>query len=317
MEGHAIREMDPQTALVAQGASIVRLENHTQMQIAIQHPRDEAKILSASLKELDLYPSMAEEALYMKPVGKNPDTNAMTYAEGLSIRTAESLANRWTNSSFGCEIVGEDEETVTLAAVFLDYEMNTRHVVMARVSKSFKKRNGQIVRRDPDRMELAVKAEQSKALREVILRSLPAGLKKEYENKVRALLKGGKVENRKAAVIARFESLNVPLATLETHRNKKMAEWTHDDIVALLGIANAIRDGELTKDAAFNPANGEGEQPGSKASTVQPDPKKAEEKKGEQKEFKCPGRYEHCSEITFHGDTPFCEKQQKECKCPM
>src|SRR5512137_1875260 len=102
------------------------------MSVAVQHPSSEERILTAALKELDLYPSMAEEALYMKPVGKNLTTGKMTYAEGLSIRTAESLANRWKNSSFGCEIVGEDYDTVSLAAVFLDYEENTRHVVMAR-----------------------------------------------------------------------------------------------------------------------------------------------------------------------------------------
>ena len=250
-EAEVMRETTAGEALVAQGMSIVRLENNTQMQVAMQRPRDEGKILKASLHELELYPSLAEEVLYMKPVGKNPDTKKMTYAEGLSIRAAESLANRWVNSSFGCEIVAEDDLTVQLAGVFLDYENNTRHVVVGRVAKNYRARTGQVVKRTPDQIELAVKAEQSKVLREVILRSLPAGLKKEYENEVRRLLKGGKIENRKAAIVARFQELNVSVETLETHRGKKMAEWEHDDIVSLLGIANAMRDGELTREAAF------------------------------------------------------------------
>jgi hypothetical protein len=241
-------------ALVAQGASIVRLENNTQMQVAMQHPRSEEKILLSSLHELDLYPSMAEAALYMKPVGTSRETGKMTYAEGLSVRAAESLANRWSNSSFGCEIVGEDAETVSLAAVFLDYEQNTRHVVMARVAKSYKAKDGKLVRLDPGRLELAVKAEQSKVLREVILRSLPAGLKKEYENKVRKILRGGKVENRKTAIIERFKEVGISLEVLERRRGKVLKEWSHDDIIELLGIANAIRDGELSKESAFDTA---------------------------------------------------------------
>ena len=288
-------------ALVAQGNTIVRLENTVQMQVAIQHPRKEDMILAAALKELDLYPSMAEEALYMKPVGTNPDTKKMTYAEGLSIRTAESLANRWTNSSFGCEIVGEDEDTVQLAGVFLDYENNTRHVVVGRVAKSYRARTGQIVKRDPDKLELAVKAEQSKVLREVILRSLPAGLKKEYENKVRKLLKGGKVENRKQAVVQRFSDLNISLETLEIHRGKKMAEWGHEDIVALLGIANAIRDGELTREAAFS--NGS-EKTKSKASTVQAAEEKGKKEKG--LPSWCCGIPEECDAHAFEGDKRIC-----------
>jgi hypothetical protein len=297
--------MDSQTALVASGASIVRLENSTQMQVAILHPRDEKEILDAAMKELDLYPSMAEEALYMKPVGKN-DAGHMTYAEGLSIRAAESLANRWQNSSYGCEIVRDDEDTVALAAVFLDYQNNTRHVVMARVSKTYKKKGGGTGRRDGDRLELAVKAEQSKALREVILRSLPAGLKKEYEKKVRELLSGGKVANIKRSIVARFAELGISLEVLETHRGRKMADWVHDDAVILLGIANAIRDGELTKEAAF--ASQEGEQ-ATKASTVKPagNEGKKEEPKAEGEPSWCCGNPVDCDFHRFAGDERFCD----------
>lgn len=299
-------EMNPQTALVASGNTIVRLENNTQMSIAVQRPRDEGKILSAALNELETYPSMAEEALYIKPVGKNPETQKMTYAEGLSIRTAESLANRWTNSSYGCEIVGEDEDSVSLAAVFLDYENNTRHVVSARVAKSYKKKNGGIAKREGDRLELAVRAEQSKALREVILRSLPAGLKKEYELKVRKILKGGKVENRKGAVVQRFKAIGISLEILEAHVGKKMAEWEHEDLVNLYGIATAIRDGELTKEAAF----GGKEENGKPADTVQPTEKKEEPKK---EGWTCPEKGPMCDFFVTHGDTPHCDRENKTC----
>ena len=129
----------------------------------------------------------------------------------------------------------------------------------------------------------------------------PAGLKKEYENKVRKLLKGGKVENRKQAVVQRFSDLNISLETLEIHRGKKMAEWGHEDIVALLGIANAIRDGELTREAAFS--NGS-EKTKSKASTVQ-----AAEEKGKKEEGLpswCCGIPEECDAHAFEGDKRIC-----------
>jgi hypothetical protein len=267
-------DSNPQTALVAAGNTLVRLENDTQIQVSVQRPRDEVKILTAALKELEIYPSMAEEALYIKPVGKNAETGKMSYAEGLSIRTAESLANRWTNSAYGCEILGEDENVVNLAAVFLDYENNTRHVISARVPKSYKqKRGGGIVYKDPDKLELSVRAEQSKALREVILRSLPAGLKREYEIKVRNILKGGKVENRKASIVAKFADISVNQATLEAHIGKPMAQWEHEDLVTLFGIFTAMRDGELTREAAFNGGSAEEEKKDLKDTVV------AEEKK--------------------------------------
>jgi hypothetical protein len=250
----------PGMEIVAQGATLVKLENSTQMSLAIQRPRNEAVILSAAKKELDLYPSMAKEAIYTKPVGRN-DANQMQYAEGLSIRAAESLANRWTNSSYGCEITGEDEDTVNLAAVFLDYENNTRHVSVSRVSKKMKKRDGTVITLSPDRLELKVKAEQSKLLRERILRSLPAGLKKEYENKARFIIKAEPVANIRNALIERLADLKIPVEKVEKARGGvKIADMKKDQLTELIGLVNAIRDGETDAETAFGGGSKEAEQ---------------------------------------------------------
>lgn len=237
---------NPQAELLREGAAIVRLENNTQMQIAVQRPRDEAKILSDALKELDLYPSMAEEVMYSKPVGKD-DNGKMKYAEGLSIRTAESLANRWSNSAFGCEIVTEDEQGVILAAVFLDYEANTRHVVQKKVSRYYKAKTGEKRLHPPDRFtDIVIPANQSKLLREVILRSLPAGLKKEYEEKARKILGSGDKMKRSTKLVAGFLRLGVSKSKLEELAGKKVDDLTPEEITDLIGVGNAIRDGETT-----------------------------------------------------------------------
>lgn len=238
--------------LIAQGASIVKLENATQMQIAMQRPREEAKILSESLKELDIYPSMAREAIYNKPVGKD-DKGEMKYVEGLSIRAAESLANRWDNSSWGTTIISEDEESATIAAVFLDYEKNTRHVKEQRVSKFYKSKQAQITRYAPDRFDIVLGANGSKNLREVILRSLPAGLKKEYETKARNILKKEPLAAQRQSIIERFADLSVTIEQLENWKQKALKEWKKEDIIDALGLANAIRDGEATIEGVFGP----------------------------------------------------------------
>jgi len=245
-------QLSVQEKIISQGNALVKLENSTQMQVAIQRPRDESKILGSALHELDLYPSMAEEAIYNKPVGKDKDDkDKMKYAEGLSIRTAESLANRWNNSAYGGDIVGEDEESATIAAVLLDYETNTRHVIQKRVSKFYKSYQGKVVQYSPDRFDIVVAANMSKALREVILRSLPGGLKKEYENKAKKLLKGDKLDNRRKGIVVRFEGIQITQAQLETYKKKPLKEWKHEDITELLGLFNAIRDGELEAENIF------------------------------------------------------------------
>jgi len=237
--------------LVAQGATIIKMENAEQMAIAVQNPRDENRILAECLKEIDTYPSMAGEALYNKPVGRDTDTGKMKYAEGLSIRAAESIGNRWNNSSYGVQIVSEDEDAAIIAAVFLDYEKNTRHISMQRVSKYFKTKNGAIARIAPDRFDMVIKANGSKILREVILRSLPAGLKKEYELKARLVLKKEPIAKKRDAMKARGEEIGITEAQLAEWKQKAIKDFSNADILEAIGILNAIRDGEITVESIF------------------------------------------------------------------
>jgi len=241
---------NPQLEIVKSGGTLVKLENNIQMAVAVQKPRDESIILRDALHELDLYPSMAKEAIYNKPVGKD-DSGQQKYAEGLSIRAAESIANRWNNSSYGVEIVGEDEDFATIAAIFLDYEKNTRHVAMQRVSKFYKTRQGQVQRIAPDRFDLVLKANSSKNLREIILRSLPAGLKKEYETKARGILKKEPIAAQRTAMLERLGDAGISEAELEAWKKKPVKDWRREEILEALGILNAIRDGEITREAVF------------------------------------------------------------------
>jgi hypothetical protein len=238
--------------LVAQGATLVRLENTTQMSVAIQRPRDEREILRKSLAELDIYPSLAKEALYSKPVGKDPETGKQRFADGLSIRAAESLGNRWQNSAYACEISEETDEYIILAGVFMDYETNTRHVFPMRVSKSYRSKQGQMVRYSSDRLDTVIAAHKSKLLRETILRSLPAGLKAEYEKKVRELLTAESPEVRRQKMVLAFKKFGIDEAGLEKIRGgRKIADFTHDDLDELIGVFNALKEGEITVDSLF------------------------------------------------------------------
>lgn len=243
-------EKNAQTELLAQGHTLVKLENEVQMQISTQRPRNEKKILNESLNELEIYPSCASEAMYNKPVGKN-EQGKMTYAEGLSIRAAESLGNRWDNSAYGVDKVAEDDDSVTLVAVFLDYEKNTRHVLQKRVSKSYRKRTGQIQRYTPDRFDIVMAANQSKLLREVILRSLPAGLKKEYESKAKKLLSGEDINTRIKKMVSVWKELGISKEQLTKLAGKDIQQFNHADITSNIGTYNAIKDGDITIESVF------------------------------------------------------------------
>jgi hypothetical protein len=122
---------------------------------------------------------------------------------------------------------------------------------MQRVSKFFKTRMGQIQRIAPDRFDLVLKANSSKNLREIILRSLPAGLKKEYETKARAILKKEPIAAQRTAMLERLADAGISEADLEAWKKKPVKDWRREEILEALGILNAIRDGETTREAVF------------------------------------------------------------------
>ncbi len=258
-------------ALVASGEALVKLENETQMMVAIQRPRDEVAILAASIKELSTYKSCAEGAVYAKPVGREikcPSCGARTnykeqcpscgstvpmkFARGLSIRTAESLASRWDNSAWSTIILpikGTDD--VQLVATFLDYERNIRHVVPKRVSRTYKSKFGKMVTIPADRFaDVVIPKNTSVVLRNVILRSLPAGLKADYWEAAEKILTVTSPEVI-GRMVNKFSEIGATKEMIEEQFGKTVDKLSGQDILNLRGMANAIEGGELTVDQAF------------------------------------------------------------------
>jgi len=236
--------------LLREGAALVKLENDTQMAIAIQRPRNEAMVLKKAVEELGIYREAAEEAIYCKPVGKD-QTGEMQFAEGLSVRAAEALALRWGNNAFGAEILADDGETLSGVAVWLDYETNNRRTFPFKVSRKYKGRGGTMRRHAEDRFyDLVVPAKLSRVLRETILRSLPAGLKKAYEREARRIM-SEKGAGEAARIVKAFALYGVTQTEIEAMIGKPRAGWDGDDIATLVGLGNAIKSGSTTVEQAF------------------------------------------------------------------
>lgn len=243
-------------AQVSQGNTIIRLENDTQMAIAVQRPRDNKAVLKEALDVLELSPTLVEGAIYSKPVGKDPQTGQQKYAEGLSIRSAEELRRIYGNNSAGTSIIEDRKDDAVIGAAFLDMEKNTRYAEEQVVSKFYKTRQGQIVQHPPDRFaDVVLKAHKSKLLREVILRSLPAWLKSEFEAKARDLAMKGNLPALRSKMTQKFTELNVTEEMILKHLGKAaLKDITREDIVTMRGVFNAIRDGEQTADDVFGKA---------------------------------------------------------------
>lgn len=237
--------------LVSQGHAVIRIENETLAQVALQRPRDEAKVLTAAIKELDLVPEEAARAYYEIPYRDTAPggEQRMVKVSGPSIRAATALARRWGNCSATARILSEDAEGVDLEGVFIDYETSVRFTRPQRVSKWMRTRRG-MLQLDGKRLEAAIAAGGSKAMRNAILTGLPAYLVSSYDKRAREIA-GGKAEapldaRTRDAILRAFSEFDVEAVRLEGYLSKPVSQWTGSDRASLVGLYNALKDGQTT-----------------------------------------------------------------------
>lgn len=250
-------EQDERTniAAVAQLPSdlaILRLENETIQSLAAARPRDHNSIKREMQSQLDEYPSFAKQAIYSKPCGKD-ERGVQKIARGLSVRAAEALAEAYGFCRVRTDVTPIDDDSVKVEATFTDYQKGRIWQDAGIVSKWYRQRSGGMTKHPDDRFYgVVVKAELSRRVREVILRSVPPGLRayvmEQAENKLASILDEKAIDK----IVEKFGHKNVTLAQLESHigRSRKTG-WTEEDRLDLLGLWNAIEEGETTVQEAF------------------------------------------------------------------
>jgi len=246
-------------ALVQQGEAVLRIENETMMKVALERPRDEAKLLKAALSELDLVPEEAAAAYYSIPYKSEGGTQLV---EGLSIKAAMALARRWGNCSVGGRVLSEDATGFNVEGVAIDYETQVRILRPYRVMRFIKRRDGRTMELDVKRLEMAIQAGVSKAMRNAVLAMLPDYLKNSYFKKAKLLVSGGTAlddaapPEAVAKVVAVFAKWNVTPDQLEAKLELPRNRWTNEEIGTLRGLWTAIKDGEVKVAEEFADAAG-------------------------------------------------------------
>lgn len=226
--------------------AITRSEVSMQIEAAHRWPRSVTKFLRAATELATYNEEVAESCIYSVP-------RAGKMIEGKSIRLAEMCASAWGNLHIGARVLDEDNETspvIVGQAVVWDLERNVRITIEAQ--RGVLKSNGK--RYDPDMVRTTGMAAISIAYRNAVFRVIPQA----YANAVYA-------EARKTAI--------GDATTLSARREKWLA-WmakagvTPDRVFArlgvvgiddvnlehigtLIGLANAIKSGELAVDTAF------------------------------------------------------------------
>lgn len=269
--------MSPTSAaenLVAQGATLMRIENDSMLAVAIQRPRNEANVLKGALNELAMVPEEAKKNYYAIPY-KDRDTGKIVTVTGPSINAAMALARRWGNCSAATRIVNEDATGFDIEGVFIDLESNFRVSKPFRVGKTAKRKGGGAYLLDPQRLLMAVQAGASKASRNAILAGLPTYLVRAYDTRAREIAAGNldaAADPRKVAGLFKaFERFKVTKEMLEAYVESPIAEWTGETLSNLIGLGNALNDGQVTVEDLFPPKEEQARQQPTGPAVVTPD----------------------------------------------
>lgn len=253
VEARPLEESPSAMAVLQGGSAIIKAENETQSLIAIQRPRDEEKALAGALKELKISPEYAKKAFYVIPFKRNDGESENI--EGPSIKAALALLRRWGNCAAAARVVEEEDSHAIVEGRFLDHETNVAISRQLKVSRYYKsKKTQQMIKMDEGRFAMAINAAGSKVLRNSILGGLPAFYVDSYYEKAKELASNpgkGKKEERIGKMIDRFEALGIPLAILEGHLAHPIGSTSDEEISNLIGIYNALKDGQATPQEAF------------------------------------------------------------------
>jgi len=196
--------------------ALIKMENESIMMAARSAgKRNYVAIKQDIMDQLAAFPSFAKTAMYDKPVGRDGG-GQMRFATGLSIRAAEAIASAYGFNRVRADVLVVDDSTVKIEASFTDYVSGRVWSDSVLCSKNYRAAGGGTKRHSDDRFNnVVVKAEKSKVIREVILRSVPPGLRSELEEAVDIALANALDENTVKRIITQFSGKKVTQEMLE------------------------------------------------------------------------------------------------------
>lgn len=218
---------------------------------ARRFPRSLKQFKSKALSLATLDEETAAGCFYTLPARKGGDGKLI---EGESIRLAEIAAASWGNMRSQASIVDIDDKFVTARGMCWDLESN--NAVSVDVKRRITDRNGR--RYSDDMIQTTSQAASSIALRNAIFRVIPKALVRDVYLSARRVAIGDAqtLVSRRAKMVDHFKKLGIPVELVCARIEKQSVDdITLDDLGVLIGLATAIKDGEISLDEAFPQAS--------------------------------------------------------------
>jgi hypothetical protein len=256
-------EEDQITAVTIQGNEMAMMREKASIDIQVStakaYPRDMQKALSNSIFTATMDVETASTCTYSVPRGGKAIT-------GPSVHLAKILMQNWGNIRGETKVIEIGAKDITSQSVVWDLENNA--ALKVEVKRSIMTRSG---RMSDDMITVTGNAANAIALRNAIFGVIPRAIVDKVYNAAQQKIIGDaeSFTRRLKAVLAGFKKTysKEEAEVLSIVGKTQIIQITPDDLVVLIGTAQALKDGDTTVDVVFKPA-----------------PKTAEEKKAELKE---------------------------------
>lgn len=273
-------EMRHETAATAAAAHEVAMVR-ARFMLALERPRVwdtiEKKLLAYCAK-----PRCAEEARYVKPVGKRKNEKTgkweQAYVRGLSVRFAEEAVREMGNLDIDTTVKVESPTHRILRVSVLDLETNNLYPTDVPVERTVERkqlRKGQsairqrtnsfgdtvyIVEATDDEVLMKSSALASKAIRTNVLRMLPGHIADACEDAIEKTLAEEFKKNLTPTLeklITRFAAHGVAEAQLDAYLGHPIrATTSHEEVAKLIEIGVSLKEGAATWEDYMNEREG-------------------------------------------------------------
>ena len=219
----------------------------TQISTAKAYPRNVKRSVENSIAIVTLDSETASTCTYSLPRGGKPIT-------GPTVHLAKILAQNWGNLRCEAKVVEIGQKQITSQAVAFDLENNL--AIKVEVKRSIMDKNGK--RYSDDMVTVTGNAANAIALRNAILSVIPKAIVDKVYNEAKHTITGDLsdktklIAKRKKVMDGFIETYGLTEKEVLNAIGKAAVEHlTQDDLVVLIGIGQAIKDGDTTVQEAF------------------------------------------------------------------
>jgi len=231
-------------------AELNRSEIDMQVSTAKKYPRSLEKFRQNALSMATIDKETAASCFYkLKRTSKE---GGSSFIEGPSVRLAEIIASSWGNLRFGARIISEDSRFVTAQGIAYDLERNVSNSI--EVSRRITTKDGK--RFGDDMIAVTKNAACAIALRNAIFKTVPFTYAKQVFEQAKKTAIGDvkTITERRASMIEAFKKMRVTTEQILDWCEKPSVEDIGlTEIEDLLGVFQAIKDGDTTIEEQFRP----------------------------------------------------------------